>query len=211
MPSQQPRHRTRTPRVLVCFYSMTGNTRRLARELQQATGARLEELREPRPRHGLSGVMRALFDALTRRLPPVLPVDHDPAQLDLLIVGGPIWAGRLAAPVRAYMARDGHRAHRVAFFCTEGSKGSDMAFADLEALGRRERVASLVVDARHLDTGAHREALGEFVKALRLPGNGDTGNAAMHAAMPPGVDAPIARALPTRGRANPPPQAPTGA
>jgi flavodoxin len=168
MGSQQPRHRTRTPRLLVCFYSMTGNTRRLAQEVQRATGARLEELREPWPRRGLVGVIRALFDGMTRRLPPVLPVNHDPAELDLLIVGGPIWAGRVAAPVRSYMARDGHRAHRVAFFCTEGSRGSDMAFADLEALCRRERVASLVVDASHLDTGAHRDALADFAKEVRL-------------------------------------------
>ena len=167
MKSQQPRHRARSPRVLVCYYSMTGNTRRLAQELQRALGAEIEELGELRPRRGLVGVIRALFDALTRRTPPLAPIRHDPGALDLLVLGGPIWAGRLAAPVRTYAAAHARKAHRVALFCTEGSRGSDMAFADLEMLCGRERIASLVVDASHLDTGAYGDRLGDFVKALR--------------------------------------------
>lgn len=172
MPSRQPRHCPRPPRVLVCYYSMTGHTRRLAQEIQRATGADLEEILEPRPRRGLIGLLRAFVDALRKREPPLLPVKHDPATLDLLILGGPIWARRLASPVRAYAARHARKAHRVALFCTEGATGSDGAFADLEALCGRERIASLVVDQHHRDPAAHRDALGEFVKALALPANG---------------------------------------
>jgi flavodoxin len=161
------RHAAREPRVLVCYYSMTGNTRRLAQEVQAALGAGAEELREPRPRQGLPGVARALFDALTRRLPPLRPIHHEPAELDLLVLGGPVWAGRMAGPVRSYMAKFGRRAPRVAFFCTEGREGADQAFAELEALGGRERAAALVVDATHLDAGAHRESLEAFTRTLR--------------------------------------------
>lgn len=177
MTSSLRNHRPGWPRVLICFYSMTGNTRRLAHELRDATGAELEELQEPRPRRGLIGVLRALFDALTRRLPPLLPIHHDPGELDLLIVGGPIWASRLAGPVRSYLSSFGRRAHRLAFFCTEGSQGSDMAFADLEMLCRQERVGSLVVDAHHLDSGAHSAALQAFIGELHqaLHGVADPG------------------------------------
>lgn len=155
-----------SPRILVCYYSMTGNTRRLAEEIAQATGAPLEEIAEPRPRRGLTGVLRALFDALTRRQPPLLPGRTDPATVDLLLLGGPIWAQRLASPVRTYAARHAGRAPRVAFFCTQGGKGAEAAFAELETLCGHARVAALVVDARHLDRAAHADALRDFVAQL---------------------------------------------
>jgi flavodoxin len=159
-----------SPRILVCYYSMTGNTRRLAEELQHATGATLEEITEPRPRRGLPGVLRALFDALTRRQPPLLPGRTDPATVDLLLLGGPVWAQRLASPVRAYAARSAGRARQVAFFCTEGGKGAEAGFADLEALCGHARIASLVVDAQHLERAAHADALRDFVAQLGLAG-----------------------------------------
>jgi flavodoxin len=167
MKSSQRRNRVRTPRVLVAYYSMTGNSRRIAGELQQALGAEIEEIREPRPRHGFIGVLRAMWDATTRRLPPLSPIHHDPGELDLLVLGGPIWSGRIASPVRAYMTLFGHRAPRVAFFCTEGGRGSDMAFAELESMCRRERVGSLVIDAAHLAADAHGRAVSDFVREVR--------------------------------------------
>lgn len=159
--------RTRAPRVLVCYYSMTGHTRRLAGELHRALDAEIEEIREPRPRHGLVGVVRAMYDAMRRRTPPIRPIHHEPEDLALLVLGGPIWGGRLASPVRTYASHYAQRAQRVAFFCTEGARGAEQAFADLEALCGRERVASLVVDERHLDAGEHGEALGDFVRRLQ--------------------------------------------
>jgi flavodoxin len=155
-----------TPSVLISYYSMTGNTRRLAEEIQRATGGKLQEIREPRPRRGLAGVMRALFDALSKRLPPIEPPTLDPADFDLLVLGGPVWARRMASPVRAFACRYGRHAQRIAMFCTEGGKGSDLALADLEALCGRERCASLTVDAQHLD--AHGDALADFVRDLNL-------------------------------------------
>jgi flavodoxin len=158
--------RHRAPRVLVCYYSMTGHTRRLAAELHRALDCEIEEIREPRPRTGLVGLVRALYDAMRRRAPPIEPIRHEPEDLDLLVLGGPIWAGRLASPVRTYAAHYAQRAHRIALFCTEGSRGADQAFAELEALCGRERVASLVVDERHLADSEHCDQLSDFVRAV---------------------------------------------
>ena len=159
--------RTRAPRVLVCYYSMTGHTRRLAAELHRAFDCGIEEIREPRPRTGLVGLVRALIDAMWRRMPPIRPIHHEPGDLDLLVLGGPVWAGRMASPVRTYASRYARRAPRVALFCTEGARGADQAFAELEALCGRERIASLVVDERHLADSGHGEQLADFVRTVR--------------------------------------------
>ena len=153
-------------KTLVAYYSMTGHTRSLANEVRDVTGAELEEIQEPRPRHGFSGTLRALFDGVARRTPPILVTGHDPADYDLLVIGGPVWAGRMAAPVRTYAKRYGASARHVAFFCTEGGRGAEAAFADLEALCQRPPEATLVVDAAHLPAVEHHVALSRFASTL---------------------------------------------
>lgn len=153
--------------TLVAYYSMSGNTRKLANEIRNAMDGELEEISEPRPRHGFGGVMRAMFDAVARRTPPILAASHNPAEYDLLVIGGPVWAGRMAAPVRTYAQRYGARARHVAFFCTEGGRGAESAFADLEKLCQKPPDATLVVDAAHLPVVEHVVPLSSFTARLR--------------------------------------------
>jgi len=154
-------------RILIMFFSMGGHTQRLAEEIRSATGGDIEEIVELRPRHGVGGMLRALWDASLRRKPGVLEAKHNLADYDLLVLGGPIWARHLAAPVRAFAEHYGPRAKGVAFFCTEGKQGADTAFADLEKLCQHRPVATLAVDAQHLAQDNHRSDLGHFVACLR--------------------------------------------
>lgn len=145
---------------------MGGHTRRLAEEIRSATGADIEEIIEQRPRHGAWGMLRALWDASLHRKSGVLETKHNPADYDLLVLGGPIWASRLAAPVRTFAEQYGSWARRVAFFCTEGKQGADTAFADLEKLCQRAPTATLAVDAQHLAPADHRSDLDRFAACL---------------------------------------------
>lgn len=54
----------------------------------------------------------------------------------------------------------------VAFFCTEGGRGGDSAFADLEKLCQHPPKAILVVDAAHLPAVEHHLALSCFTSSL---------------------------------------------
>lgn len=153
-------------RILVVYFSMGGHTRKLAEELGVATGADIEEITEIHPRSGGRGMWRALWDASLRRKSRIHPIKHDPADYDLLVLGGPIWAGRLAAPVRTFAQRYGPQAKAVAFFCTEGGHGADAAFGDLQRLGGQRPIVTLAVDARHLSPADHRSDLGRFVAHL---------------------------------------------
>lgn len=152
--------------TLVAYYSMSGNTRRIANEIRDATGADIEEIGEIKPRKGVGGTIRALFDAVTRRTPPILVASHNPADYDLLVIGGPVWAGRIASPARTYAKRYGRHARHVAFFCTEGGRGADSAFADLQELCQRAPEATLVVDAQHLPQVEHHSALSQFTSRI---------------------------------------------
>jgi hypothetical protein len=148
--------------ALIAYYSMGGHTRAIANELRDATGADIEEIEEPNRRHGPMGAVRALFDAVARREPPIQPIKHEPGRYQVLLIGGPVWAGRMASPVRSFAKRYAASAPHVAFFCTEGGRGAETAFADLKALCGREPEATLVVDADHLLPASHRNDLSTF-------------------------------------------------
>ncbi|WP_049621510.1 flavodoxin family protein [Frateuria defendens] len=158
-----------TSRTLLVYYSMTGNTRKLAEEIGDAVGADVEEIRELHARHGLSGMWRAMVDTLLHREPALLPVQHDPADYDLLVLGGPVWASHAASPVRAYARQWGEKTKDVALFCTEGRRGAEEAFAELRPFFHRLPVATVAVDAGHLRPGDHREAMQQFVAHLKTP------------------------------------------
>lgn len=154
-------------RNLVAFYSLSGNTRGLANQIRDLSFGHLEEIMEPRERRGLFGEIRALYDSLLRRSPVIEPASRDPARYELLLLGGPVWAGRIAAPVRTYARQYGARAQRVAFFCTHDSDGAESAFQELAQLCGRAPEAVLAVPAHALVSGAHELELRRFVaKAL---------------------------------------------
>lgn len=153
--------------ILVVFFSMSGHTRELAHEIARSLGADVEEIVEFRPRYGMGGLCRALWDAAWRRLPGVRPPRHDPAAYDLLVLGGPIWAGRLAAPVRSFARQYGRGVRRLALFCTEGGRGDGDAFVDVEQLLGQRALSTLVLDSRQTGSPDHRAALGRFLAQTR--------------------------------------------
>lgn len=156
-----------TSRILVAFYSMSGHTRRIAIEMKDAIGAEIEEIRELRPRQGFFGVLRALFDSVLRRKPAIQRIERNPVNFDVLVIGGPVWAGRIASPARSYAHAYGPSASKVAFFCTEGGRGGATAFTELQEICQRKPVATLEIDAQHLDDAAHRDMLQKFVAQLK--------------------------------------------
>ncbi len=157
-----------TKKILLAYYSMSGKTRMVADELAATIDADCEAIREPHPRHGTSGLVRALFDAMTRRDATIEPPRRDPASYDLLILGGPIWAGRLASPVRTYALQMATRMKKVAFLCTQGGRGAEHAFAELEKLCACPPSATLIVNAEQMKTSSYQDALGEFGRKLQM-------------------------------------------
>lgn len=153
-------------RMLVAFYSLSGNTGKLAHEIARELGADIESIRDATPRRGAIGMLRSIIDASFRREPAIRPAEKKPMDYDLLVLGGPIWAGRLASPVRTYARRHAAGARRVAFFCTQGGRGADKALAELARLCHMSPSAMLVVDARHLARDDHAADLARFIAAL---------------------------------------------
>src|SRR5690606_41897132 len=83
--------------LLVC-YSRTGNTRLVADELVQITGCRLGLIHDLRPRTGISGDWRCMFDGWLRTRPAYRYEGPKPEDFEHIVLLTPVWMRGLAAP-----------------------------------------------------------------------------------------------------------------
>lgn len=141
--------------LLIVYYSRSGYTRRVAQALADSGHADLEELRPIRDYPGTAGIIRALWDTLLNRQPALEPLHHCPADYQTVLIGGPIWAGRMAAPVRSFVATYGQGCKRLASFCTMAGSGGDAVFDAIARLAGKPLVWRAALSDSDIERGAH--------------------------------------------------------
>lgn len=155
------------PRILVVYYSLTGNTGKIAKAIAQQAGADLDEIiasdgRKP----GFAGYVRSGWETIIRQGAPVRAAIRSPATYDLVVIGTPVWVGSMSSPVRTYL-----RAHRsqfkaVAAFCTEGGANGDRALRQIAEATGQALLADLIVTDEDLRNGGYRRKVEAFVRSL---------------------------------------------
>ncbi|MFM9916752.1 MAG: flavodoxin family protein [Rhizobacter sp.] len=153
-------------RVLVVFFAHSGHTRYVASEIARRCGAQLEEVLDARPHAGACEALRYIGDSLIGATPPIEAVLNDPSDYDLVILGTPVWAWRIASPMRSYVRRHAQRFKQVAFFCTEGGLGDRLVFAELGHLCGRDPIATYQVTEPYLPEPIQQAPLLEFMARL---------------------------------------------
>ncbi len=153
-------------RSLIVYYSRTGNTRKVAQELAGMLGADLAEVRCDRYQAGFFGYLRAAYGSAKGRLPPIEFPSAVEQPYDLILVGGPIWVGRPALPIRAFLAMRKWPFARTALFLTHIGSPPDRALAEMEALLAAPAEAKLALRAGDTKGDRLPAALRPFVAQL---------------------------------------------
>ncbi len=154
-------------KALVAYYSWTGHTRAIAEAIGAELDADVEQICEVRPRSGWIAYFRSAWEVLQNRPTPIKVTDKDPFAYDLVVLGTPVWAGRMSSPMRSYIVQQRAKFARVALFCTEGGANGDKALAQMATLCGKEPAATLIVTERDIKSGAYRQKVADFTKALK--------------------------------------------
>jgi flavodoxin len=154
-------------KILVVFYSRTGNTRLVATDLAARLGADLEELREEKDRSGILGYLKGGRDAYLGHEAVLLPGSADPASYDLVVVGTPVWAFTASPAVATWLKTHGPELRRLAFFCTQGGSGNQRTFENMQKLSGHQPVATLALIDRDVRKGQVNDSLDRFVQEIR--------------------------------------------
>jgi flavodoxin len=151
---------------LIAYYSRTGVTARVATELAQACGADLEQILDVRPRSGAGGYLRSAWQALRQLPAEIVPPQRRPADYPFIVLGTPVWAGHLSAPMRSYILQQREHFRRIGLFCTMGGSGGHDVLGAMADMCNKLPVASLCLRQGDVLAGRHDEALADFASEL---------------------------------------------
>jgi len=159
-------------RTLVVYYSSTGHTRTVAEALAEELGADLAEITcEIYLRW--YGPLAMAWDIFTRRRPRIEVLTPPHAHYDLVVVGGPVWAGRAAPPVLRLLAEHGSEITRAGLFVTcSGASPKyppEPALAEMAALVPGRVVGQKAFREAEIAAGDYRAPLAEFARSLGGP------------------------------------------
>ena len=114
-------------KILFASYSLEGNCRALSEAMSGSTGGTAVELvpvDDDIPRTGLGKYFVGGKRALLKKAQEVKALDVDVAAFDMIVVGSPVWFGRMAPPVRAFLESVDWREKKAAVFAMHrGGKG----------------------------------------------------------------------------------------
>ena len=137
-------------KTLVAYYSLDGNTRRVAETIATAMAADLLYIR-PRKEITAKGFWKYFLGGaqVTLGLTPKLAVfDRDPADYDLILLGSPVWAGSFTPPVKAFLRSDAVRNKKIAIFYSHlGGADKTSARAQTEINRNNTFIGSLGLQA----------------------------------------------------------------
>jgi flavodoxin len=117
-------------KILIVYYSKTGNTKKIAKEIAKNLNADLDEIKDLQYQ-GWNVLGKVMFKKETK-----IKYKKNPLKYDLVIVGTPVWAWNITPPVRTYLNKNKSKIKKVAFFCTYGGN-SGKTFESMEKLSKK--------------------------------------------------------------------------
>jgi hypothetical protein len=166
--------------TLIIFYSLTGNSRRLAQLVSAQSGWPVGEIVEKRPRAASGwGFARCVLDSVFHRRPAVHYRGPEPGSFTSVVLIAPIWMEELAGPMRSFVANEKEHLRRIAVLTTMGGRGGSNAVAEIAALAGRDPVLSEAVTARAVADGSCAQGVEAFAKSVERSGPGEPVRPAM--------------------------------
>lgn len=156
-------------KVLIVYFSRSGNTRALAEQIRAATGGDLVELEpvEAYPQDYQATVNRAKPELASGYCPPLKNEFRNMGAYDVILLGSPSWGGTIAPPARTFLSKNDLSGKTVALFMTHGGSGLGRAPADVKTLIPRATLADgLAVSGRRVHDAGNEVA--SWVNSLGL-------------------------------------------
>lgn len=179
--SKNEAQKEETPKMLVLYYSQTGNTKAVAQEIATKLGAEMDEIIAVEPYDGdfQATIERGRKELEEGVFPEIQPIKVDVAKYDVVFLGYPIWFGTYAPPVITFLNQVDLSGKKIVPFCTFGSGGLESSVKDLvEAAPEAEILPGYGVRAARLEAmpkeidyflKANGFLEGEFVKLEDFP------------------------------------------
>ena len=121
--------------VLIVYYSRSGNTRDMAKQIQAKVGGDIVELQtvQPYPSEYKATTEQAKRELESNYLPPLSTKIENIGAYDVVFVGSPNWWSTMAMPVRTFLSENNLSGKTVVPFITHEGSGLGRSVADLKS------------------------------------------------------------------------------
>ena len=151
---------------LVVYYSRTGTTKKVAEIIAEKLSADIEEIIDIKGRSGPIGYIIAGKDGAQENLTTIGETKFDPSDYDLVVIGTPIWAGKMASGVRTYITEKKEGFGKIALFITAGGENVEGGFQGLKDLCGKHPEITFSLRTKEVQNEDIGERVQAFVDAL---------------------------------------------
>lgn len=114
-------------KTLVVYYSMSGATKVAAEAVAKDLGADVEVIIDAEKRSGILGFIKSGYQAMGGKSSKIGEIKSKIEDYDLVVIGTPIWVGRISSPVNAFLSGFSDKIKGYAVILTRGDSKNDYA------------------------------------------------------------------------------------
>ncbi len=145
---------------------MTGNTKKVAREIASRLNCDIAEINDLLQLLGPLGRVIASRFYKSKIWIRIKEIKNDMENYDIIILGTPVWASTMAGPVRSVISKYHSQFNQVAFFCTYANDEGN-TFQEMEVLCKKKPIGTLGVVKTDLKTEKYKKKVSRFIADLR--------------------------------------------
>jgi flavodoxin len=154
-------------KVLIAYYSRTGNNEKLVNELRPKLECDVEKIVDTVNRKGVWGWIKGGRDASRKKMSRIEPTAKDPGAYDVVVLAFPLWASLMPPATRMYIFENKSKFKKVALMSVSGSgKGNEKTIPDFESAVGKEAFARLMLKQAALKQGGYEKKLQEFSDSI---------------------------------------------
>jgi len=153
-------------KILIVYFSQSGVTRKYSQALAKKLNCDIEELKDKKKRNGFFGFIKNCIDAFKGKHTEIEKIKYNPSYYDLVIIGTPVWAGKMVPAVRAYIDENINEMKNVVFFTTQGAPTPQGCINEMVAYSNKKPVAIHSIE-RSKVAKDFSEDIEEFVAKLK--------------------------------------------
>ncbi|MBP3515199.1 MAG: flavodoxin [Proteobacteria bacterium] len=129
-------------KVLVAYYSRSGNTAAIAGYIHQAAGGDIFEITPvtPYPNDYRQTTEQAKKEIAAGIRPALKNKISNLKDYDVIFIGSPCWWGTIASPVATFLAENDFSGKKIIPFMTHGGSGFGHSLADIRTLAPQAEI-----------------------------------------------------------------------
>lgn len=128
-------------KILIAYYSYSGNTKAVAEKIQSITGGDLFEIQTVKeyPKNYNDVVNQAKTEK-QNDIKPELVNNGSVENYDIIFLGTPVWWYTMAPAVKTFLAKNNFDGKTIVPFCTHGGGGASATYTDMQTLAPNAKV-----------------------------------------------------------------------